>query len=102
MTLILKRSAQAGDFVTGGQDTVGLRVPSHPVAQELLRAFGGGIAAPSANRFGQVSPTTAAHVREDLGKDVELVLDGGPSEVGIESTIVDLSSGRARAAASRA
>jgi L-threonylcarbamoyladenylate synthase len=93
LTLILKKSAKAGDFVTGGQDSVGVRVPSHPVAQELLRAFGGGIAAPSANRFGQVSPTTAAHVREDLGKDVELVLDGGPSEVGIESTIVDLSSG---------
>ena len=93
LTLILKRSSKAGDFVTGGQDSVGVRVPSHPVAQELLRAFGGGIAAPSANRFGQISPTTAAHVREDLGKDVELVLDGGPSEVGIESTIVDLSSG---------
>jgi len=93
LTLILKKSANAADYVTGGQDTVGLRVPSHPVAQELLRAFGGGIAAPSANRFGQLSPTTAAHVREDLGKDVELVLDGGPSEVGIESTIVDLSSG---------
>jgi L-threonylcarbamoyladenylate synthase len=93
LTLVLKKSAQAGDFVTGGQDSVGVRVPSHPVAQELLRAFGGGIVAPSANRFGQVSPTTAAHVREDLGKDVELVLDGGPSEVGIESTIVDLSSG---------
>jgi len=91
LTLILKKSAKAGDFVTGGQNTVGLRVPAHPVAQELLRAFGGGIAAPSANRFGQVSPTTAAHVREDLGADAELVLDGGPSEVGIESTIVDLS-----------
>ena len=93
LTLILKKSAQAGNFVTGGQDTVGLRVPSHPMARELLRAFGGGIAAPSANRFGQLSPTTAAHVREDLGQDVELVLDGGPSEVGIESTIVDLSGG---------
>jgi L-threonylcarbamoyladenylate synthase len=91
LTMILKRSAKAGDFVTGGQDTVGLRVPAHPVARALLAAFGGGIAAPSANRFGQVSPTTAAHVREDLGKDVDLVLDGGPSEVGIESTIVDLS-----------
>jgi L-threonylcarbamoyladenylate synthase len=95
LTLILKKSAKAGDFVTGGQDTVGLRVPAHPVAQELLRAFGGGIAAPSANRFGQVSPTTAAHVREDLGADAELVLDGGPSEVGIESTIVDLSGSQA-------
>jgi len=91
LTLVLKRSKKAGDFVTGGQDTIGVRVPAHPVAQELLKAFGGGIAAPSANRFGQVSATTAAHVREDLGKDVELVLDGGPSEVGIESTIVDLS-----------
>jgi L-threonylcarbamoyladenylate synthase len=94
LTLVLKRSAKAKDFVTGGQDTIGLRVPGHPVAQELLRAFGGGIAAPSANRFGRVSPTTAAHVRADLGSDVELVLDGGPSEVGIESTIVDLSGPR--------
>jgi L-threonylcarbamoyladenylate synthase len=91
LTMILKRSPQAGGFVTGGQDTVGLRVPAHPVARELLKAFGGGIAAPSANRFGQVSPTTATHVKQDLGTDVELVLDGGPSEVGIESTIVDLS-----------
>jgi L-threonylcarbamoyladenylate synthase len=95
LTLILKRSAKAKDFVTGGQDSVGLRVPSHPVAQQLLNEFGGAIAAPSANRFGLVSPTTAAHVREDLGKDVELVLEGGPSEVGIESTIVDLSGGAA-------
>jgi L-threonylcarbamoyladenylate synthase len=94
LTLILKRSAKAGDFVTGGQDTVGLRVPAHAIAHEMLAAFGGGVAAPSANRFGQVSPTTAAHVREDLGKDVDLVLDGGPSEVGIESTIVDLSGAR--------
>jgi L-threonylcarbamoyladenylate synthase len=91
LTLILKRSDKAKDFVTGGQDSVGLRVPSHPVAQELLKAFGGGVAAPSANRFGHVSPTTAAHVHGDLGADVDLVLDGGPSEVGIESTIVDLS-----------
>ena len=93
LTLILKRSARAKNFVTGGQDTVGLRVPSHPVAHELLSLFGGAVAAPSANRFGRVSPTTAAHVREDLGKDVDLVLEGGPSEVGIESTIVDLSGG---------
>lgn len=91
LTMVLQRSSKAGDFVTGGQDTIGLRVPSHAVAQELLRAFGGGVAAPSANRFGEVSPTTAAHVRRDLGGDAELVLDGGPSEVGIESTIVDLS-----------
>ena len=89
LTIILKRSTKAGDFVTGGQDSVGLRVPSHPVAQELLREFAGGVAAPSANLFGNVSPTTAAHVRAEL--KVELILDGGPSEVGIESTIVDLS-----------
>jgi len=91
LTLILRRSALARDFVTGGQDTVGLRVPSHPLAQQLLKEFSGAIAAPSANRFGMVSPTTPAHVREDLGKDADLVLEGGPSEVGIESTIVDLS-----------
>src|SRR6185436_18926903 len=95
LTLVLKRSQKAQDFVTGGQETVGLRLPSHPVARELLQLFGSGVAAPSANRFGRVSPTTAAHVREDLGADVELVLEGGPSEVGIESTIVDLSSGAA-------
>ena len=93
LTLILKRSPLAQDFITGGQDNVGMRVPAHPVAHELLAAFAGGIAAPSANRFGHVSPTTAAHVRADLGSDVELVLDGGSSEVGIESTIVDLSRG---------
>jgi L-threonylcarbamoyladenylate synthase len=91
LTLILKRSDKARDFVTGGQDNVGLRVPSHPVAHELLTLFKGGVAAPSANRFGLVSPTTAAHVRADLGADVDLVLEGGSSEVGIESTIVDLS-----------
>ncbi|HYL91486.1 MAG TPA: L-threonylcarbamoyladenylate synthase [Burkholderiales bacterium] len=94
LTLVLRRSALARDFVTGGEDTVGVRVPAHPVAHELLAAFGGGVAAPSANRFGLVSPTTAAHVREDLGADVELVLEGGPSEVGIESTILDLSGGK--------
>jgi L-threonylcarbamoyladenylate synthase len=88
LTLILKRSAKAKDFVTGGQDSVGLRVPSHPVAQALLREFGGAVAAPSANRFGRVSATTAAHVDDEL--KVDLVLDGGASEIGIESTIVDL------------
>jgi L-threonylcarbamoyladenylate synthase len=91
LTLILNASDKAKPFVTGGQPSVGIRVPSHPIAQQLLKAFGGGVAAPSANRFGRVSPTTAAHVREDLGQDVDLVLDGGPTEVGIESTIVDLS-----------
>jgi L-threonylcarbamoyladenylate synthase len=88
---ILVRRRDVPDVVTGGLETVGLRVPSHPMAQELLRAFGGGIAAPSANRFGKVSPTTAAHVREDLGKDVDLVLDGGACSVGVESTIIDCS-----------
>jgi L-threonylcarbamoyladenylate synthase len=77
--------------VTGGQDTVGVRVPSHPVAQALLKEFGGGIAAPSANVFGRVSATSASHVKQDLAAD--LVLDAGPSEIGIESTIVDLSGG---------
>lgn len=95
LTLILKRSSKAADFVTGGQDSVGLRVPGHLVAHELLTAFGGGIAAPSANRFGRISPTAAAHVRADLGDDVDWVLEGGSSEIGIESTIVDLSGGRA-------
>jgi L-threonylcarbamoyladenylate synthase len=89
LTMVLKRSPLAKDFVTGGQDTVGLRVPSHPVARELLLEFDGGVAAPSANRFGNVSATTAAHVVGEM--NVEYVLDGGPSEVGIESTIVDLS-----------
>ena len=93
LTMILRRSSLAHDFITGGQDNVGVRVPAHPVAHQLLATFGGGVAAPSANRFGHVSPTTAAHVRADLGADVDLVLEGGASEVGIESTIVDLSRG---------
>ena len=96
LTLILKRRPEVLDAVTGGQDTVGLRVPGHPLALELLREFAaaggsGGIAAPSANRFGRISPTTAQHVRDDLGDAVPLILDGGPCQVGIESTIVDLS-----------
>lgn len=91
LTLILKKHEDVPDLVTGGQDTVGLRVPNHPVALELLRAFNGGIAAPSANRFGRISPTTAAHVREELGDRVPLILDGGPCQVGLESTILDLS-----------
>lgn len=95
LTLILKRAMHIPDAVSGGQDSVGLRCPSHPVAQALLSAFKGGkggIAGPSANRFGHVSPTTAQHVREEFGSSVE-VLDGGPCEVGIESTIIDLSRG---------
>jgi len=89
LTLLLARHPRIPDVTTGGRATVGLRVPGHPVALELLAAFGGGVAAPSANRFGRVSPTTAAHVRADLGHAVDLILDGGPSTVGVESTIVD-------------
>jgi L-threonylcarbamoyladenylate synthase len=91
LTLILPRADHVPDAVTGGTSTVGLRVPNQPLALDLLDAFGGGIAAPSANRFGRVSPTTAAHVRADLGTDVDLILDGGACAVGVESTIVDLS-----------
>ena len=96
MTLVVKRSALAGDFVTGGQDTVGVRVPDHPVALGLLEAFvragGKGVAAPSANRFGNVSPTTAQAVADELDDylaDGDQILDGGPCEVGVESTIID-------------
>ncbi len=97
LTLILKKQAWVPSTVTGGQDTVGLRMPGHPVALELLRRFAAvagehaGIAAPSANRFGRISPTTAAHVQEELGERIQLILDGGPCKVGIESTIVDCS-----------
>jgi L-threonylcarbamoyladenylate synthase len=96
LTLILKRADHIPDAVSGGQDTVGIRCPSHPVAVQLLQAFKdgkGGVAAPSANKFGNVSPTTAQHVIDEFGADgtVGMVLDGGQSEVGIESTIVDLS-----------
>ena len=99
MTLILKRSLLAEDFVTGGQPTVGLRVPDHAIALALLSAFakigGQGIAAPSANRFGHVSPTTAKAVQEEIGEFLDqsdLILDGGPSSVGVESTIIDCTS----------
>jgi L-threonylcarbamoyladenylate synthase len=88
LTLILPRATDVADAVTGGQDSVGVRVPSHPVARALLAEFGGGIAAPSANRFGRISPTTAQHVADDLGDAVSMILDGGACEVGIESTIV--------------
>lgn len=91
LTLILRKRPEVPAEVTGGQDTVGLRCPDHPLALALLRAFGGGLAAPSANRFGHVSPTTAAHVRAEFGDAVPVVLDGGDCTVGIESTIVDLS-----------
>jgi len=96
MTLVLKRGDIAKDFITGGQETVGLRVPAHPLALGLLKAFhnagGLGIAAPSANRFGAVSPTTADAVQDELAEfmaDSDLILDGGPSLVGVESTIID-------------
>jgi L-threonylcarbamoyladenylate synthase len=88
LTLVLPKSDEVDEVVTGGQDSVGIRVPSHPVAQRLLRAFGGGIAAPSANRYGHLSPTRAAHVREEFGDAVPVVLDGGESQIGLESTIV--------------
>jgi L-threonylcarbamoyladenylate synthase len=96
VTLVVKRSGLAGDFVTGGQDTVGVRVPDHPVALGLLEAFAGaggkGVAAPSANRFGNVSPTTAQAVSDELGNylaDGDQILDGGACDVGVESTIID-------------
>jgi L-threonylcarbamoyladenylate synthase len=94
LTVIVKRGARVALATTGGADTVGLRVPAHPMALTLLDAFGGGIAAPSANRFGAVSPTTADHVVADLGDDVDYILDGGPCAVGVESTIVDFSRAR--------
>ena len=97
LTLILKRAPGVDDVITGGQDSIGVRCPSHPIAQALLKLFRGGqggIAAPSANRFGRISPTTAQHVIDELGEPgvgpVSAVLDGGPCEVGIESTIIDL------------
>ena len=103
MTLILKRSELAKDFITGNQETVGIRIPDNSLALGLLEAFhklgGAGIAAPSANRFGQVSPTTAAAVSEEIGDylaETDFVLDGGPSEVGLESTIIDCTSSTPR------
>jgi len=95
LTLVLKRSARARDVLTGGQNTVALRSPAHPWMRAVLHSFGGALAAPSANRFGRVSPTTAQHVLDDLGVKprgkVDLILDGGACPVGIESTIVDVS-----------
>lgn len=93
MTLILKRSAQAKDFITGGQESVGIRIPAHPIALALLSEFAGGIAAPSANRFGAISPTTAQAVKDEIGEllncERDLILDGAQSLVGVESTIVE-------------
>jgi L-threonylcarbamoyladenylate synthase len=90
LTMVLPRHRSVSTLVTGGRETVAVRVPAHPVAARLLTAFGGGLAAPSANRFGRVSPTTAAHVVAELDGAVDLVVDGGPCEVGLESTIVEV------------
>ena len=96
LTLVLRRSEECSDVLTGGQDTVAIRIPSHPMAQQLLTAFGGGIAAPSANRYGRVSPTRPEHVREELGDAVGLVLDGGECMIGVESTILSLAGPKPR------
>jgi L-threonylcarbamoyladenylate synthase len=88
LTLVLPKAGHVLDGITGGQGTVAVRVPGHPMAQQLLNAFGGGIAAPSANRYGHISPTRAEHVRDELGDAVKIVLDGGECQVGVESTIV--------------
>lgn len=90
MTLILPKADHVLKACTGGQDSVGIRIPSHPLALSLLSQFGGGVAAPSANKFGKLSPTTADSVREGLGEEVAMVLDGGPCQVGIESTIISV------------
>jgi L-threonylcarbamoyladenylate synthase len=96
LTIVLKKHPDVPLEVTGGQDTVALRVPNHPVALAVLQAFGSGIAAPSANRYCRISPTQASHVEEELGDKVDMVLDGGACEVGLESTIVDLSGDQPR------
>jgi L-threonylcarbamoyladenylate synthase len=88
LTLVLRRAPAVDLAITGGQDTVAVRVPGHPVAQQLLRAFGSGIAAPSANRYGRISPTRAEHVRDEFGDAVKVILDGGDCKIGLESTIV--------------
>jgi L-threonylcarbamoyladenylate synthase len=88
LTLVLNRAPAVSDIVTGGQDTIAIRIPSHPIARQLLAGFGGGVAAPSANRYGHVSPTRADHVRDEFGKSIKHVLDGGDCKIGLESTIV--------------
>jgi L-threonylcarbamoyladenylate synthase len=90
LTMILRKQPQVSTSLTGGQDTIGLRIPNHPVALALLKAFGGGIAAPSANKFTHISPTTVLAVQEELGNKVNLILDGGACAVGLESTIIDM------------
>jgi L-threonylcarbamoyladenylate synthase len=90
LTLVLHKSDEVPLSVTGGQTTVALRMIDHPLSGDILRRFGSAVAAPSANRFGRVSPTTAEHVHADLGDDVDLIVDGGPARIGVESTIIDL------------
>lgn len=94
LTMVLQKSARASDVATGGHGSIAMRVPAHPVARMLLKHVASGIAAPSANHFGRVSPTTAAHVREDFGDDAPFILDGGPCSIGVESTIVDVRGAR--------
>lgn len=89
ITLLVPAGPRVGPWITGGRRSVGLRVPAHPLATAMLEHFGGGVAAPSANRFGHVSPTTVDHVQVDLGDDIDLILDGGACPIGVESTIVD-------------
>jgi L-threonylcarbamoyladenylate synthase len=96
LTLILPKADNVNEIVTGGQDSIGIRIPSHPMAQQLLNAFGGGIAAPSANRYGRLSPTKPEHVRDELGDAVQVILDGGDSPIGLESTIVSCLGNEAR------
>jgi L-threonylcarbamoyladenylate synthase len=92
LTMVMPRAPNVHDVITGGQDTIAIRVPAHPMAQQLLTAFGGGIAAPSANRYGRLSPTRAEHVREELGETIRVILDGGECQIGLESTIVSFES----------
>ena len=96
LTMVMPRAANVHDVITGGQDTIAIRVPAHPMAQQLLTAFGGGIAAPSANRYGRLSPTRAEHVREEFGESVRVILDGGECQIGLESTIVAFEDGSVR------
>jgi L-threonylcarbamoyladenylate synthase len=96
LAMILNKKPEVPLEVTGGQQTVGLRMPDHPVALALLKSFGGGVAAPSANRFCRISPTQASHVSEELGDAVDMILDGGACRVGVESTIIDLSGNKPR------
>jgi L-threonylcarbamoyladenylate synthase len=90
LTLIFEAKENVSPLITGNQKTIGIRMPSHPVARELLKAFGSGLVAPSANKFGKVSPTKAKHVKEELGDEIKLILEGGDCALGIESTIIDV------------